>query len=184
MILSAATDIFPDCLLDDYHEESTERAWWVVYTKVRQEKRLAADLLAQRIPFYLPVISRRHVYGGRKRVSYIPLFGSYVFLFANQQERIRSIATTRIAQLIPVPDGRRLVNDLNRIRRLIEADVPLTIEDRLSPGDLVRVRHGSFAGVEGRVLSRCRRTRLVVEIHFLQQGISFEIDDCMLEPIN
>jgi transcriptional antiterminator RfaH len=184
LILPAETDIFPDCLLDDYDQEITDRAWWVVYTKVRQEKRLAADLVAREIPFYLPMVSRRHVYRGRKRVSYIPLFGSYVFLYADAQERVRSLATKRIAHLMPVPDGQRLVNDLNRIRRVIEADVPLTLEGRLSPGDLVRVRHGSFAGVEGRVLSRCRRTRLLVEIHFLQQGISFEIDDCMLEPIS
>jgi len=62
--------------------------------------------------------------------------------------------------------------------------VPLTVEDRLAPGTTVRVRHGSLAGLEGSILSRCRTTRLVVSIRFLQRSVSFEIDDFMLEAIS
>ena len=67
---------------------------------------------------------------------------------------------------------------------MIESKIPLTIEARLKPGQRVRVKHGSFAGLEGIVESRCRQTRLVIGVMFLQQGISIEIDDYMLEPLD
>jgi hypothetical protein len=107
-----------------------------------------------------------------------------VFLFTNPVERVQALATDRIAQSIPVADGRRLYSDLIQVSRLISAKVPLTVEDRLRPGQRVRVRGGSFAGIEGIIESRCRQTRLIVGITFLQRGISIEIDDCLLEPID
>ena len=89
---------------------------------------------APRDSFYLPLIERRHVYKGRRLRSQEPLFGSYVFLFTDPRERVQSLATNRIAQSLPVLDGPQLYDDLVQIRRLIEADVPLTVESRLRPG--------------------------------------------------
>jgi transcription antitermination factor NusG len=76
-----------------------------------------------------------------------------------------------------------LVEDLQQIFTLIERNAPLTTESRLKPGDQVRVKSGPFAGVEGTVVSRCRRTRIVVAVRLIQQGVSLELDDCQLEPI-
>ena len=180
----SATTVYPDDLLDGAGAQVGGRRWWVAYTKVRQEKRLAEDLTLREIPFYLPLIERRHVYKGRRLRSQEPLFGSYVFLFTDPRERVQSLATNRIAQSLPVLDGPQLYDDLVQIRRLIEADVPLTVEARLRPGQRVRVRYGCFAGIEGVVESRCRRTRLTVAITFLQRGISVELDDVMLDPID
>ncbi|HEY4309131.1 MAG TPA: transcription termination/antitermination NusG family protein [Pirellulales bacterium] len=177
------TTIYPDDLLDDFCAVETERRWWVAYTKVRQEKRLAEDLACREVPFYLPLIERRYMYRGRRLRSQEPLFGSYIFLFADQHERAQSLATKRIVHLLPVIDGRRLHNDLVQVQRLIAADVPLTIESQLRPGRRVRVRHGCFAGIEGIIEARCRQTRLIVAVTFLQQGVSVELDDAMLEPI-
>ncbi|HZZ78695.1 MAG TPA: transcription termination/antitermination NusG family protein [Gemmataceae bacterium] len=177
------TTIYPSDLLDDFDVLDRERHWWVAYTKVRQEKRLAEDLICRDVPFYLPLIERSRIYRGRRLRSQEPIFGSYVFLFADQRERARALTTNRIAHLLPVADGRRLYDDLVQVKRLIAANVPLTVEARLQPGMRVRVRHGCFAGIEGIVESRCRQTRLIVAIDFLQRGISVELDDITLEPI-
>ena len=177
------TTIYPDDLLDEFCAIETERRWWVAYTKVRQEKRLAEDLACREVPFYLPLIERRYLYRGRRLRSQEPLFGSYIFLFADQRERAQSLATKRIVHTLPVVDGQRLQRDLAQVQRLIAADVPLTVESQLCPGRRVRVRHGCFAGIEGTIESRCRQTRLIVAITFLQQGVSVELDDFMLEPI-
>jgi len=47
----------------------------------------------------------------------------------------------------------------------------------------VRVKSGSFAGLEGTVLARRRKTRLLVVVRVMQQGVSCEVDDFLLEPI-
>jgi transcriptional antiterminator RfaH len=183
-IVATEVAIYPDNLLDGFGAADGERSWWAAYTKVRQEKRLAEDLAAREIPFYLPLVSRRHLYRGRIVDAQIPLFCSYVFLFNNPRERMQSLATHRIAQLVPVADGARLHHDLAQVQRLIEARVPLTVEARLRPGQRVRVRHGSLVGLEGVVESRRQRSRLTVAITLLQRGISVEVDDFMLEPLD
>ena len=86
-------------------------------------------------------------------------------------------------RIIDVPDPDCLVDDLQRLHRLILADAPLTIESRLTAGDQVRVRSGVFQGIDGRVLERRGKARLLVAIDFLQKGASVELDDCILEPI-
>ena len=163
--------------------EATDRRWLALYTKARQEKSLARELLKYRIPFYLPLVKKTSASRGRKRTSLVPLFGGYVFLYASEEERVRTLTTNRISRIIPVEDPEQLVFDLRQLRQLIAADAPLTVESRLGPGQQVRVRQGPFAGLEGTVLKRHGQTRLLVSINFLQQGASVEIEDFMVDPL-
>jgi transcriptional antiterminator RfaH len=183
-ILSKERDIFPDELLTEGVALTGDRQWWTLYTRARQEKSLARELLARKIPFYLPLIERFHLYKGRKRSSYVPLLTTYIFLFASEEERIRALSTNRIVQVLAVPDSQQLLHDLQQIQRLIAANVPLTVERRLQPGQRIRVRDGALAGIEGIVYARSKRTKLVVLLHMLQQGVSVEVDDFLLEPID
>jgi len=182
-IIAAETNVFPDDLLDRPLDDSPDRCWWAVYTKARQEKALARDLLKHEVPFYLPLVPKDNLIRGRRVRSIIPLFSGYVFVFGCQQERTRVLMTNRVSRILPVPDQEGLLSDLGQVWTLIEADAPLTIERRLKPGQRVRVKSGAMKGVEGKVVSRRASCRLLVAVHFLQQGVSVEIDDYMLEPL-
>jgi carbon storage regulator len=57
-----------------------------------------------------------------------------------------------------------------------------TNQHGLRPGDLVRVKDGVFAGVEGTVARR-QAGRVIVDLPLLQPGVSIEIDAHLLEPI-
>ncbi len=181
-LLPAETSIYPECLLDE-PPMAPPRRWFVLYTKARQEKAVARDLLAHQVPFYLPLVKKTTVAHGRRRSSFAPLFGGYVFLYGNEEERVRSLTTNRISRVLPVADPDQLAYDLRQIRQLIAADVPLTVESRIGPGQRVRVRQGVFAGIEGVVLKRRGETRLLVSVDFLQQGASVEIDDFLLDSL-
>lgn len=183
-ILKEEPSIFPETLLDAAPSESAGRCWLAVYTKARQEKSLARELLKYGIPFYLPLVRKISVSRGRKRTSLAPLFGGYVFLFGSEEERVRALTTNRVSRMLTVEDPDQLVFDLRQLRQLIAANAPLTVESRLGPGQRVRVRNGAFAGLEGTVLKRRGETRLLVSINFLQQGASVEIDDYSLDPLD
>jgi len=181
--------LYPELLLDELTAEETacedsDRRWWVIYTKARQEKALARDLFGYQVPYYLPLISKRTMCRGRTFNSSIPLFAGYVFLYGSEQERVVSLTTNRISRVLAVRDPAGLVRDLRQFRRLIASGAPLTIESRLVAGNRVRVKHGSLAGLEGTVLCRRGERRLLVSVNFLQQGASVEIEDCLLEPID
>jgi transcriptional antiterminator RfaH len=183
-LLPKETDVFPQDLLAPDFAQSGNRNWWTLYTRVRQEKSLARELLAWKIPFYLPLVKQFHLHRGRKRSSFLPLFSSYIFVFATDEERIRALSTDRVAQSLPVADPDGLLRDLRQIQRLIQAEVPLTIESKLQPGTHVRVKSGVLAGLEGVVQARTKPTRLVVLVNMLKQGVSLEVEDFVLDRID
>jgi len=182
-ILKEEMSLFPETLLDEAPCGVVARRWFALYTKARQEKSLARELLKYQVPFYLPLVKKTSVSGGRTRTSMLPLLGGYVFLCGTEEERIKSLTTNRVSRVLPVEDSEQLVFDLRQLRQLIAANVPLTVESRLAPGQRVRVRHGAFAELEGTILKRRGETRLLVSVNFLQQGASVEIDDFLLERL-
>jgi transcriptional antiterminator RfaH len=183
-ILEAEPSVYPEDLLDDYGpSHGAERSWVAVYTKPRQEKALARELMGFRVPFFLPLISKRILTRRRIRRSQIPLFSGYLFMFGSEEEQVRAVLTNRVSQLLDVPDAEGLLSDLRSIHPLLQCDAPLTIERRLRPGRRVRVCSGPFLGLEGTVESCRSGYRLVVGVQLLQRGVSLEIDHAYVEPI-
>jgi len=182
-ILAAEPSVYPDNLLDELAVLDEERRWWVIYTHARQEKALARQLYALGVHFYLPLIPKVSMIGGRRVKSLLPLFNSYIFIFADDSERIQACATQRVAHLFAPSNVQSMTRDLRNVRALIDSGVPLTVEARLLPGQRVRVKHGALLGVEGVIESRRGGDRLVVAVEFLQQGVSILISDFQLEPI-
>jgi transcription antitermination factor NusG len=185
-ILDREPSVYPEDLLTELAplETEIERRWWAVYTKPRQEKSLARDLLAHRVPFFLPLIPKRSVYRGRRIRSHIPMFTGYLFLFGSDDERLRAISTNRISQLLTVHDAEGLVGDLRSIHHLIQSEAPLSVESRLQPGRRVRVSSGPFLGLEGTVEACKSGYRLIVGVKLLQRGVSLEIEDACIEVLS
>ena len=181
-VLRAEASLYPETLLDSPSWEMPDRRWMVLYTKPRQEKSLARDLVRLQISFFLPLIEKTLQYGQRRLCSHLPLFAGYIFTLASEVERGKMLATNRVLRVIMVDDAQRLVFDLRQLHQLILSKAPLTVESRLVPGDRVRVQKGPFAGMEGTVLHRRGKARLLVSVDFLQQGASIEIEDFLLEP--
>ena len=176
--------LYPADLFETLAEPGPDRAWWAVYTKSRQEKVFSQHLSAHQVPHYLPLVKKTYVSCGRRFSADVPLFSGYVFMLSSEAERVCGLTSNRVSRMIPVHDPARLQAELATILRLIGSGAPLTVEQRLAPGNRVRVRRGAMAGMEGTVLVRRGRTRLIVNVTILQQGVSVEIDDFNLEPID
>lgn len=182
-LLAAEADVFPADLFQDEAPADQERAWWVLHTRPRQEKSLARQLHEAHIPFYLPLIHRRWRLRGRMMSSYVPLFGGYVFLHGNRDERLAALGTRRIVQSLPVANQASLWQDLRQIQRLIATGAPITPEDRLVPGMTVEIRSGSLAGLKGTILRTASGQRFVVQVNFIQRGASVLMDDFNLVKV-
>lgn len=185
-ILAPETDLYPSDLLENESRlADTERQWWLLYTRSRQEKELMRRLHALQIPFYGPTIPRRsRTPKGRQQTSFIPLFLNYVFMWGDLPQRYAALTTNCISRDIPVSDGIELVGDLRQLQRLIRTGVAIVPETTLEAGQRVRVRSGPLTGQEGIVLQRRGETRLLVAVRFLQQGASVQLDECDLERLD
>lgn len=183
-ILGRETSVHPSNLLSELAtHDADDRQWWAVYTKARQEKAFARQLVSMDVPFYLPLVPKDNLIRGRKVQSHIPLFGGYVFLYGCEDERIKSLTTNRVSTILSVEDQEQLTHDLRQVSSLIEVNAPLTLEKQLDSGDPVRIKAGPMQGLEGVVVSRRGQTKLLVSVKMLQQGVSVEIDDFVLEPL-
>jgi transcription antitermination factor NusG len=186
MLVSTAADslLFPRDLHDDEAFEGLRtRSWWLLHTKSRQEKALTMELQSRRIAFYLPLVRRRSISRGKPREVEVPLFPSYVFLYGDAEARLAALRTNRLAAAHEVVNGDALRRDLAQISGLISMGAPLMPEERLEPGQRVRVKTGPCAGYEGTLIRRHGKSRLVVRVEHLLQGASVEIEDYRLEAI-
>lgn len=181
-ILDAETSIYPPNLLTELQDDRGDRRWFVFYTKARQEKAFARQLVSMDIPFFLPLVPKENLIRGKKVTSLIPVFGGYIFLFVSEEERVKALTTNRISTILEVEDQDQLAYDLGNVQQLIQADAPLTVERRLVAGQKVRIKAGPMAGLEGVVEKRRGQSVLYVAVTMLQQCATIEIDDYLLEP--
>ena len=80
-------------------------------------------------------------------------------------------------------DPIRLLAELEQVYRLIAAGVPLTVEQRLKPGNRVGCGRGPWPAWRASCRSGAAR-RSIVTVTFLQKGAAVEVDDFNLEPLD
>lgn len=161
-----------------------EGRWWVAHTKARFEKAVARDLASHDVGYFLPLVERVRISGGRKRRVRLPLFPSYVFICGDDEARAVAMRTNRLCQTIEVTDQDQLIAECSAIERALAGGAELDLCQGLAAGKRCQVTSGAFEGTEGVVVSRHGRTRIMLEVSTLGLGASLEVDADMLEPIN
>ena len=157
--------------------------WSVLHTRPRTEKSLARVLHRQGVTFFLPLYERKQRIQRRLVRSYLPLFPSYLFMRGDDGARTMALETNLLVGTLQVADQERLETDLARIFKLIQAGAPLTPEERLEPGMAAEITGGPLAGQRGRVVRRGSSMRLIIEVDFLQQGASVEVDSTQIRAV-
>jgi len=156
--------------------------WWVGHTKARFEKAFAWDLLHQGVGYFLPLIERVRVSGGRKRRALLPLFASYVFFCADEAGRDLAVRTNRLCRIIDVSDQPKLRSELAAIQRALSARGRLEFRTSISAGQRCRIVAGPFKDVEGVVIRRGGKTaRVELAVTILGQAASMTVDADFLE---
>ena len=181
-IIAREPNIYPDDFLEPTYQRDSVARGLLLYTRPRQEKALARDLLRLCLPFYLPLVPQRSQVRGRVVTSHIPLFSGYMFACVRDEQRLDLLRTNRLSQVIAVDDEQQLACELRHVEFLIASEKPVTIERRLEAGTRVRVKTGPLKGLEGVVACRRGKERLILAVTLLQQGASIEIDDFQVEP--
>jgi len=158
--------------------------WWVAHTKARAEKALAWNLIGAGIAYFLPMVERVSVSGGRKRHVVQPLFTSYLFLCGTEEDRYTTVATDRVCQVIKVADQPKLICELTAIESALRSNARLELYPCPAIGRRCRIVSEPFRGLEGVVIRHCGKTRLVLQVSLLAQGAAMEIDADRLEVID
>lgn len=172
----------PDLLYDEPH-------WYACQTRSRHEKVVEALLSRQRIESYLPLAVRESQWKDRRKHVAFPLFPGYVFARFTLHELLRVVSTHGVGRVVsargyptPIPQA-----EIESVRLLSAAaaatGAPAEPVDLVRQGVWVRVVSGPFKDVQGIVVERRGRRRVLVGIAAIGQGLEVDIDVADLLPI-
>jgi hypothetical protein len=182
-ILPPEPSLYPEGLFEPAEINRHQQRWWVLHTRPRTEKSLARLAFRETIAFFLPQYIRRWRTGGRLFKSTLPLFPNYLFVRTDDDGRSKLLESGSVANSLEVHDQQRLHSDLARIHSLMSTGVPMTPEARLQPGMRVTITAGPLRGLEGTILRHGKNLRLLLGVHFMQQGVSVEVESWMVTPV-
>lgn len=163
--------------------------WYACYTRARHEKRVAAALHERGIDSYLPLHARVQQWKDRKKRVQFPLFPGYVFGHFTLQQLHPVLTTPGVSTIIrvngyptPIPE-----REIENVRRF-EAALEMTGQEAepvpyMEIGTRIRIVDGAFEGVEGVVVERRGRQRVLVGFEAIGQGLEVDIAAHLLEPL-
>ncbi len=167
----------------DFKNIPDDKAWVVVHTKSRREKKTAEFCKAAGIPNYLPLESRTFIYARKKVINRVPLFPGYIFCCCAAKEKYHLLMTHHIARILAVTNQSRLLNNLEKIYLAQQGLLDLTPCQPVTAGQRVLVLAGPLTGYEGTVQNIKGRNRLILNVDFIQQAASVEISRMQVKLI-
>lgn len=163
--------------------------WYACYTRGRHEKKVAAHLDSRGIETFLPVHRLEVQWSDRRKTVDRPLFASYVFARFRAGELPQVLSTRGLVTILRAGGTLAVIPDeeIENVRRFADAVTGHRIiperEALIEAGDRVRVLTGPFAGVEGVAVLRRGRSRLLVALGAVGEGLTVDLDGACLQVI-
>lgn len=116
------------------------------------------------------------IWADRKKKIQIPLFPGYVFVHANDEERISAITNTSGAVRYIFFEKKPAVikeREIDLIKQAVIEPERISIEDKkINKGDLIEVNYGVFKGMKGYVNNFRGNYKLTVNLEELSYSFS------------
>ena len=156
-------------------------AWYVLYTKPRNEKKVAERLSTAGYNVYCPLHKVKRQWSDRVKTVEEPLFRSYVFIQIEDAKRDEVFAysgTVRYLFWLRRPAVVRQ-SEIATIQKWLGEHEHINVS-QIMPGDYLRITSGQFAGEEAILLDRTN-SRVIVQLKELgiQLSLSLSNNDLM-----
>jgi transcription termination/antitermination protein NusG len=162
-------------------------AWYAVWLHSHHEQLVARHLSAKGFHTFLPELLTWSKRPGPKVAVRTPMFPGYLFVRDALDKgryidmlKVRGIVRVLEAgwsRLTPIPD-----EEIDAIRQIVQAGIPVFPHAHLRYGDRVRVLEGPLTGVEGIfVQDKPFKGRLVVSVNMLGRSVAVEMDGAGVE---
>jgi len=158
--------------------------WFALWTRSRHEQVVREQLQQKQIDVFLPTVTKWSRWKDRKKKIDWPLFPGYCFARFNPMERLPILKCTGVVNIIsfqgepaPIPE-----NEIDWIRQLVETDLAYDPCPMIREGMMVEVIHGPLKGVNGRLVRKNDKARLVLSVDLIGQAVSVEVDAADVRP--
>ncbi|MBN1673060.1 MAG: hypothetical protein JXR37_18585 [Kiritimatiellae bacterium] len=158
--------------------------WHVLHLRPRCEKKMADYCASLALEHYLPLREQVGTYQRRRVAVEKPLFPGYVFVNYRDDRRIELLRSNFIANILEVPDQRKLLDELRQIRLALQVDPTLGACAAFTRGKWAKILRGPFQGLEGVVQLVKGKARVVLNVELIGQGVAIEVDIEDLEALD
>ncbi len=165
--------------------EVSHGGWWALYTRHQHEKAVSDVLAMKGFDVFLPVYESVRRWRDRKKLLSLPLFPCYVFVRGGLDRKLQIVSTPGVHMVLRRGEQIAIVPDMEieAIRRTLEGKLNVEPHPFLRCGERVRVKRGALEGVEGILVRKKNRFRLVLSVQMVAQSVAIEMDATDVEPL-
>ncbi len=154
--------------------ENDNKQWFALYTKPRHEFKAALQLEELSIEHYLPTVTKLKQWSDRKKKVTEPIFKGYIFIFANEKERIISVEQPTVIKTIFFNGKPAIIPvwQIENIKRMLSSTPDVFITNKVEVGEKIKVVAGPFMDVVGIVKYNSNDERiLAVSVEMLNRSV-------------
>jgi len=168
-----------------YTEGWKQPAWYALFVRSNQEKRVAWQLSSRYIEHFLPCYPSIRYWKDRRVKLEMPLFPGYLFVRLPLLDKLTVLTISNVVSLVgtrnvpsPIPN-----EDIEWIKRGIEHG-KAEPSPYLKAGQRVMIIHGALAGMKGILLRAHNTGRIVISLDSIYRAFTVEIDLSSVEPVD
>jgi len=166
---------------------STNKFWFALYTKPRNEFKAEQQLTTAGINNYLPTVTLLKQWSDRKKKVTEPLLRGYIFIYANEEERLVSVEQLSIVRCVfdvgrpaRIPDWQ-----IDNLKSMLETNEDVIVHKGIVPGAKVIIKDGPFEGIIGTIVKGETGKSISVSIDLLNRSVIARLpDESNLEVIH
>jgi transcription antitermination factor NusG len=166
--------------------ELFEARWYAAYTSANHEKRVAEQLAARAVEYFLPLYDSVRRWKDRRVTLQLPLFPGYVFVRMELRNRLHVLQTPGVARLVGFNGTPTALphEEIDALRAGLTRGVRVEPHPYLSVGRRARIKHGPLTGMEGVLVRWKGNWRVVLSLDLIQRSVAVDVDAAAVEPAN
>lgn len=159
--------------------------WYAIYTSANHEKSVAEQLRLRTVEHFLPLYESLRRWKDRSVKLKLPLFPGYVFVRLVLRDKLSVVQIPGVARLVGFDGTPAALPDeeIEALRTSFVTGVRVEPHPFLTVGRRVRVKAGPLAGMEGVLVQRKGKFRVVISIELIQRSVAVQLDEPDLEPL-
>ncbi|HLZ41951.1 MAG TPA: UpxY family transcription antiterminator [Candidatus Sulfotelmatobacter sp.] len=160
-----------------------EDNWYALYTCARHEKRVAEQIERRSFSCFLPMYRSVRRWKDRRKELELALFPGYVFVQMPLENKLQVLQVPGVVRLVSF-NGKPAVlprHEIETLQSRLSDTSKVEPHPYLRAGRRVRVCRGAMEGLEGIVVRRKDRCRIVFSIDLIQRSVAVEVDENDLE---
>lgn len=160
--------------------------WHVVYTRPKSERKVAESIADLGLEFYLPLQEVVRQWSDRRKRMEVPLFPNYVFVKTDEVRRLSLFAIKELVNFVSIEKKPVVIREkeIVTIKRLLSKGAEIAPEEYFQVGSEVKIMKGQFAGLEGIVIRKSGKMRLMIRITAIMRAFSVNLPVDAVESLS